>query len=72
MASKMGGNINTPVEKVMFSGGKPSGTTLPMHKYPGETGINKTAGTGTSQTMNSPAPNKLLGSMSDDDRSNGK
>lgn len=65
-------SLNTPVEKCMFSGGKPSGTNLPLHKYPAEKSINATAGKGTSQTMNSPAPNKLLGSMPNDDRSNSK
>lgn len=62
-------SINTPVISKMFSGG---GAKVPMHQYPAEKSINSTAGKGTSQTMNSPAPNKLLGSMPGDDRSNGK
>lgn len=65
-------NINTPVTSKMFSANKPSGTNLPIHQYKGEKSLNATAGKGTSQTMNSPAPNKLLGGMPDDDRSNSK
>lgn len=61
-------SMNTPVEKNMFSGNKPSGANPPVKNYPAESSINSKARNPSRQEMDSPAPSKFLGRKADDGR----